>query len=131
MLWCGRVGDAEEVVGAILVVEDDEDVRESLAAILEDAGHVVTTAADGNKALELLRGGLRPRLILLDLMMPVLDGFEFRIEQWRDPGLSTIPVVVITAGWYPEDKAAALRPDGYITKPIRVDALLEMISRFP
>jgi len=75
----------------VLVVEDDRDVRESLVAVLEDAGYRVMSAADGRAALDLLRAGPRPAVILLDLMMPVMDGFEFRAEQVRDPSLADVP----------------------------------------
>jgi len=114
----------------VLVVEDDRDVRESLVAVLEDAGYQEMSAGDGSVALEVLRAGPRPSVILLDLMMRVLDGFEFRAQQKRDPGLADIPVVVFTAGWYPVELGGRLQADGYLTKPIRVDALLELVSRF-
>jgi CheY-like chemotaxis protein len=114
----------------VLVVEDDRDVRESLVAVLEDAGYPVISAADGRAALDLLRAGPRPSVILLDLMMPVMDGFEFRAEQVRDPSLADVPVVVFTAGWYPVELGGRLQVDGYLTKPIRVDALLDLVSRF-
>jgi len=114
----------------VLVVEDDRDVRESLVAVLEDAGYRVMSAADGRVALEVLRAGPLPAVILLDLMMPVMDGFEFRAEQKRDPALDHIPVVVFTARWYPAELGGRLEANGYLTKPIRVDALLELVSRF-
>jgi CheY-like chemotaxis protein len=116
--------------GPVLVVEDDREVRESLVAVLEDAGYSVLSASDGRAALELLRAGPLPSLILLDLMMPVMDGFEFRARQVRDPALAGIPVVVFTAGWYPVELGGQLEASGYLTKPIRVDALLEVVSRF-
>jgi CheY-like chemotaxis protein len=116
--------------GPVLVVEDDRDVRESLVAVLEDAGYEVLSAGDGRAALELLRTAPLPSIILLDLMMPVMDGFEFRAEQKRDPRLAGVPVVVFTAGWYPVELGGRLQADGYLTKPIRVEALLELVSRF-
>ncbi|HKE19686.1 MAG TPA: response regulator [Kofleriaceae bacterium] len=116
--------------GPVLVVEDDRDVRESLVAVLEDAGYKVISASDGRAALALLRAGPLPSVILLDLMMPVMDGFEFRAEQKRDPSMAAIPVVVFTAGWYPVEVGGRLEADGYLTKPIRVEALLELVSRF-
>ena len=82
-----------------MVVDDDHDIRESFASLLTDAGMEVTVAQNGREALAVLRSSDPPPcLIFLDLMMPVMDGFEFRQEQCRDPGLATIPVIVITAG---------------------------------
>src|SRR5690606_13804277 len=87
----------ERRTGHILVVEDDQDIRESVVEILEDEGHRVSAAADGREALERLqRAQPRPDLILLDLMMPVMNGFQFREEQLKRPELAGIPVVVDT-----------------------------------
>src|SRR5580765_7790969 len=82
---------------SILLVEDDFDMRDALIPILEYAGHHVVGAANGREALEQLRAGPKPSLILLDLMMPVMNGTEFRAEQLRDPALASIPVVVVSA----------------------------------
>ena len=82
----------------ILLVEDDPELREALALVLESDGYVVVTAADGVEALERLHDRLRPRVIVLDLMLPVMDGFEFRVRQTEDPELAGIPVIVLSAG---------------------------------
>lgn len=81
----------------ILLVEDDRDSREALAFVLEDAGHTVASAGNGREALELLDGGEKPDLILLDLMMPVMNGWEFLGERKRRPTVASIPVMVLTA----------------------------------
>src|SRR5262245_13335746 len=84
----------------VLIVDDDHDIREALSQVLGDEGWVVATAADGREALDYLdahRDAL-PEVILLDLMMPVMSGGEFRAEQLKDPSLAPIPVVVISAG---------------------------------
>ena len=81
----------------VLIVEDDLDTREMLARFLEIAGYQVVLAANGVEALKVLRGGAVASVILLDLMMPVMDGWQFRDEQRRDPSMSHIPVVVVTA----------------------------------
>ena len=81
----------------ILVVEDDADVREAIVSGLEHAGFEVVAAADGKMALDLLRHGIVPRAIILDLMMPVMDGWEFRRHQLADPTLAAIPVIVLSA----------------------------------
>src|SRR5678816_1869583 len=80
-----------ESVRKVLVVEDDEDVREVLRETLEDAGYPVICAKDGREGLELLRAEPRPCLVLLDLMMPVLSGWQFRAQQQQDPRLARSP----------------------------------------
>jgi CheY-like chemotaxis protein len=81
----------------VLVVEDDEEIREILVEVLEEHGYLASGAANGLEALARLRGGLRPRLILLDVLMPVMDAAAFRTEQQRDPFLAGIPVVLVSA----------------------------------
>lgn len=80
-----------------MVIDDDADIRESITDVLEMRGYRVQSAVNGRQALDLLREGTRPCVILLDLMMPVLNGWEFRAEQTRDERLKTVPVVVIPA----------------------------------
>lgn len=114
----------------ILLVEDDLDVREALAEALRDEGYGVECAGDGEQALTYLRGGGRPGLILLDLMMPRMSGSEFRMVQKVDPALRHLPVVLLSADGRMEEKARALETDGAIRKPIDLDQLLSTISRF-
>ena len=83
-------------VPAILVVEDDQDTREGLAEVLAVAGYLVRTAANGKIALEQAREN-RPDLIVLDLAMPVMNGWQFLEVQRRDPRLAAIPVIVASA----------------------------------
>jgi CheY-like chemotaxis protein len=82
----------------ILIVEDDPDFRYAISQIVRDEGYRVETAPDGRAALDKLRWGLRPRLILLDLRMGIMNGWDFRAEQKKDPALAGIPVVAMTAG---------------------------------
>ena len=105
-------------------------MREALAETLRDEGYDVACAGDGEQALEYLRGGGRPNLILLDLMMPRMSGSEFRVLQKVDPGLSHLPVVLLTADARIEEKARALEAAGAIRKPIDLDELLGTIERF-
>jgi CheY-like chemotaxis protein len=115
----------------ILVVEDDDDIRESLVEILEDEGYPVEGAKHGQDALERLRSAaVLPCVILLDLMMPVMDGLEFRAQQSLDPGLRDVPVVVITADARFADKAATLHAAGALRKPVSLAELLEVAERF-
>jgi CheY-like chemotaxis protein len=109
----------------VLVVEDDPDIRATLCEALEDNGYSAVGAANGAEALEYLRGGAEPPcLILLDLMMPVMDGQTFRTEQRADPQLANIPVVVISAYRDVERQANDLAA-GFLQKPVRLETLLE------
>ena len=112
----------------VLVVEDDADLRKSICTVLEDAGFTSRPAENGEVALESAREE-RPCVILLDLMMPIMNGWEFRSEQLRDPNLSSIPVVIMTADGRAADKARTLHAD-YLRKPIHLDALLELVSDY-
>ncbi len=123
---------AREAVPArrILIVEDDRDLREALSQILRDEGYEVAGAAHGREALELLRGDFRrPALILLDLTMPVMNGWQFRSHQRRDPELSGIPVVVLSAGDHLAEQMESLEIEEYVSKPIDLVQLLAMIER--
>lgn len=110
---------------SVLIVEDDRDIRECMADALEVEGYSVALAGNGREALDLLRAGVRPDLILLDLLMPVMSGWEFRQEQLSDPLLSGIPVVVVSAS-----APGGLRPDRHLPKPFGIDELLEVVAVF-
>ncbi len=113
----------------ILVVEDDEEIRASLALVLESQGFAVYTAADGRQAIDVLREAHdKPRLILLDLMMPVMDGWAFRAAQLADPELAQIPVVILSAAQDVRRQAEALHADGFLAKPLNVPKLLDAID---
>ena len=114
----------------ILIVEDDFDVRESLSEALRDEGYAIECAVDGEQALEYLRNGGRPGLILLDLMMPRMSGSEFRMLQKVDPELRHLPVVLLSADGAMEEKAKALETNGALRKPIDLDQLLKIIESF-
>lgn len=118
------------IPGGILIVEDDADLREALSDVLRDAGYAVTGAADGQEALDLLRRDGRPSLILLDLTMPGMNGWQFRAEQRRDPDLSGIPVVVLSAGEHLAEKMGSLGIDDFVQKPIALANLLRKIERY-
>src|SRR6516225_11825782 len=114
----------------ILIVDDDSDVRRALTELLEDEGYAVAGAANGRAALEMIRGGIRPSIILLDLMMPGMNGWDFRSAQLRDPELSAVPVVVVTASGFNQD---AIRTElgsiELVPKPIQPTKLLDIIER--
>jgi len=109
----------------VLVVEDDTDVREAMVQVLESAGHPAVPAGDGQDALEQLDGGLIPCVILLDLMMPRMDGWEFIEQHHRRK--SRAPIIVVSAYGSREElrKAGVI---AYMRKPVDIDALLAMVD---
>lgn len=106
---------------AVLVVEDDSDVLDFLALLLLDAGYRVRTAVDGREALDVI-SGWRPDLILLDLMMPKMDGWAFLNRRQVDPGLSDIPVVLMSASTAIDSHPPPA--DALLPKPFTIDHLL-------
>ena len=119
-----------EVRGRVLIVEDDSDLRETLSEILTDEGYRVWSAEHGQAALDCLRDGSKPCLILLDLTMPVMNGWQFRAEQREDPDLCEIPVVVISAGANLADQVVPLGIHDFIRKPIQLGQLLATGGRY-
>ena len=115
--------------GVILIVDDDNDVRSALSEMLEEEGFSVEGAHNGREALARLRGStVHPAVILLDLMMPGMDGWDFRSEQMRDPKLAAVPVVVVSAsGFSHESIRTQFRPAAYVEKPIERTALLDVL----
>ena len=103
---------------------------EALRLLLEGAGHRVSTAQNGRQALERLREAEPWCCILLDIMMPVMNGFEFREEQLKDPKLAAIPVIVVTADGRARERVRELGSDLFFQKPLSPPALLSAIRRF-
>jgi CheY-like chemotaxis protein len=117
----------EESLHPILIVDDDESTRECLKLLLETHGYSVMTAGDGYEALGMLHEGPTPALILLDLMMPGMDGYQFRQQQMAEPLLAEIPVVLYTCCQHgpavePIEAAAVLQ------KPLDIDILLDVVA---
>jgi len=124
------VDDADDASGTVLLVEDDFELRDALVPILEYEGHRVVSAANGKEALDRLHAmPAAPSLILLDLMMPVMSGEEFRAEQLRDPQLASIPVVVVSARSQAAEKAARMGALACLQKPFDVEELLDVVRR--
>jgi CheY-like chemotaxis protein len=124
-------GEAYEAgTGTILIVEDNEDIREVMSVLLAEVGYDVATAGDGLEALAWLRAHRKPALILLDWSMPRCDGPGFRALQLTEPGLAPIPVILVTAEDRPVEKAAAmgLDRDDCIPKPFDFRTLLAAIE---
>ncbi|AGP35850.1 hypothetical protein BE04_43460 [Sorangium cellulosum] len=112
----------------ILIVDDDAAIRQTLSELLEEEGYLVASVANGREALDYLRGDPSSiSLVLLDLMMPVMDGFQFRAEQKRDPMLASMPIVVMTARGGTD--RAGIDADAVISKPFDVLKLMDTIER--
>ena len=118
----------EVVRKSVLIVDDDEFAREALATFLAAEGYPVLEAGDGRVALDRLQQ-VPVGAILLDIMMPVMNGWEFRAAQLDDPALASIPVMVITADPTARSRATSLGVQGYMTKPIQFDRLLAFVGQ--
>ena len=114
-------------MATILLVEDNEDIREMMSVALELGGYQVLAAPDGRAALEVLRHSPPPSLILLDLMMPVMNGWEVCQALKGDPRLSNIPVVVVSA--VAGEVAERLPGARLVPKPIDLDYLLNVVDQ--
>ena len=115
----------------IMIVDDDVAIGESLTEILTDHDYRPITAANGREAIEHLKtAAQKPCVILLDIMMPVMDGWEFRALQQEDPDLRAIPVIVLTAHANLDETATGMRAQGCLKKPATVGALLSAVERF-
>lgn len=111
---------------SVLVVEDDIDLRESLEEVLEQEGFEVRTAGSGASALSALAQADRPDLLVLDLMLPDMDGFQLRREMQADPALRHIPVIVATAVPEPDRMHDALQAAAYLEKPFDLQKLFAL-----
>jgi CheY-like chemotaxis protein len=120
----------------VLVVEDDPDIRSAMVELLRARGYEPLQAADGAKALDLVRaaaaGGVAPSVILLDLVMPVLDGRAFLRARRADPRIAEIPVILLSAerGEVAREVAAGAPGTEYVEKPAVIPRLLSLIDRF-
>ena len=112
----------------VLIVEDDPDTREMLGKFLELEGFRVETASNGQQALDKLETGIKACVIVLDLMMPVMDGWQFRRRQTEDARIAKIPTIIVSAAG--RDRMAQVSADAYLAKPIDMDELLTRVSEF-
>jgi CheY-like chemotaxis protein len=113
--------------GFVLLVEDDESMRDDLAYLIQKRGYNVETAADGEEALEKLRARDGACVIILDLMMPVMDGWQTRAELLKDQDLAHIPVILLS-GIADSRLASTLSAVDYVTKPIDFDKLYRLVD---
>jgi CheY-like chemotaxis protein len=112
----------------VLIVEDDEDLREMMAQLLTLEGFDAATASNGREALDYLNNAEKPNVILLDLMMPVMDGWEFRRQQQADPALAPVPVIVLTALDYA--RGAKVDAAAFLKKPLDFDRLIDLVRAY-
>ncbi len=118
--------------GAILVIEDRDDVRQGLAQLLELHGYLVADARTGEQAIDQLTADPEAvALVLLDLVLPgPMSGLDVRARQLADPALAAIPTIVLTASDTPQPERLPLRPDAWLDKPFRFDDLLTLVKRY-
>lgn len=119
----------DERRNAVLVVDDDADIREVLAEILTTRGYAVDAAESGEAALRALRAGPLPDLILLDLRMPDMNGWEFRRAQKGDPNLASVPVLVLSGGRIGSEKDPEIDAADVIAKPVDLEELARKVAR--
>ena len=114
----------------LLVVEDSSDLQELIRALFELEGYQVHCVSNGAEALEFLSAAeVLPQIILLDLMMPIMDGFEFRKAQLADPKISGIPTIVMTADGNVKIKGSPLGDVDYLRKPAEINEILDVVQR--
>jgi CheY-like chemotaxis protein len=119
------------MLDSVLVVDDDPDIRDVLGIIVQQEGYEVLSAADGAEALRMLqRMNVCPRLIFLDLRMPIMNGWQFREEQLRDSRLEGIPVVVITADSSEVARKGLVGAAGFLAKPLQLQEIRDALARF-
>lgn len=115
----------------LLIIDDALEMHSLLRTLLSEEGYVVHCVSNGQAALRYLRSAEElPGLIFLDLMMPIMDGYEFREAQLSDPRLANTPVVIITADGHIESKKSKINAVDSIRKPIDVDVMLQVIARY-
>lgn len=124
--------DTDRVREGVLVIEDNADILQAITQVLEDEGYIVRAAVNGRDALQALRARdiPLPRVILLDLMMPIMDGWAFRAEQVADAELADIPVIILTADGNASEKATHLGCAGALRKPVDLLTLLGAVEPY-
>ena len=111
----------------VLVVEDDPALGRVIELVLRDAGYRVVAATDGREALERVTESL-PGVVLLDMKMPVMDGWEFAGELRARYG-HTVPIIMVTAAWNSQQRAQEIGADDYLDKPFDIDELVKVVER--
>ncbi|HXH30802.1 MAG TPA: response regulator [Bacteriovoracaceae bacterium] len=112
---------------SILIVDDDEDIRNAMSDVLEMEGHHTIQAANGKEALEIIANNTKPCLVLLDMMMPVMNGREFLDVVIASGSLTPLPVVIVSAHASIRETEGAV---GFLKKPVNIDAILKVASQY-
>lgn len=118
------------VAKSILIIEDDVSIRELLVELLESEGYKVFSAENGLEALSILNKGTKLNLIIVDLMMPVMDGYAFRKEQLKNDSWSNIPTIVMSAESNAKEKLKSYNVTAFFSKPIELETILQMIKKY-
>jgi CheY-like chemotaxis protein len=119
---------SEQHCKSILIVEDDQSIRETMIEMLESEGYNTYSAINGKDALNLLRDEIpKPCLVLLDMMMPIMNGRQFLDEMMKDAVLAPIPVLIVSAIADPSNTKGSV---GFLKKPVDIDAVLSTVSRY-
>lgn len=114
----------------ILVVEDDNSIRELLVELLQSEGYEVAAAVNGLEGIKYLQSYGNPDLILIDLMMPIMDGYTFRTEQMKNPEWNKVPVIVMSAEANAKEKMKNFGITAFLSKPVELDTILKTVERF-
>jgi CheY-like chemotaxis protein len=119
----------EQQPAAVLVIDDNPDILEGLGTLFRQEGFPVVLSSNGRDALTLLQAGLRPCIIVMDLMMPVMNGFEFREAQLRDPALAHIPIIACSGVTDPAETATHLGAKALVHKPAKSEHLVALVRK--
>lgn len=112
---------------SVLVVEDDDDIRNAIVDLLESEGYKAESAVNGKDALEKLGNINKPCLVLLDMMMPIMNGRQFLDEVMKDSKLAPLPILIVSAV---ADKTNTEGSVGFLKKPIDIDVVLDLVSQY-
>ena len=113
----------------ILIIEDNEDIASALNQVLSDSGYQIETAKNGKEGLDHLINRELPDLILLDLFLPIMNGFEFRLRQMKIPYLQNIPVIVMSADACVSNRCKQMNVESFLKKPFELGDLLDLVEQ--
>jgi CheY-like chemotaxis protein len=114
----------------VLVIDDEQDIRDALAEFLQDEGYTVAQAENGQRALDYLSANPHPSLILVDYMMPIMGGAEFCQKLRADPALKAIPAALISAALISDEQIKSMNLEEHLHKPLEIESLLQVIEKY-